>query len=81
MTLSEFLTLGDLDRAAAVRNGIAVADREDESYKIILYQIDGFYIEVYCDKKRRDLARVLVFSSVEHLGPYLEEINIDELFI
>jgi len=79
MTSSEFLALNDVQRAEAVRSGVAIADRQTENYNIVLFQIEGFYMEVFCDRQSHDIERLEVFSSVEQLKLYLEEIDIDEL--
>ncbi len=39
--------MDEMEQAEAVWEGTHIADREDEQYKILLYQIDGFYVEVY----------------------------------
>ena len=81
MTPSEFLSLNDFQRAEAVRSGVAIADREDENHNIVLFQIHGFYMEVFCDRKCHHISRLEVFSNIERLAPYLEQIEIDELFL
>jgi hypothetical protein len=46
MTLYEFNALDEMEQAEAIREGAFIADRKDNEHKILLYQIDGFYIEV-----------------------------------
>jgi hypothetical protein len=44
MTLYEFNALNEMEQAEAVWDGVFVADREDEQHKILLYQIENFYV-------------------------------------
>jgi hypothetical protein len=47
MTLYQFKAMDEMEQAEAVWDGVFIADREDEEHKILLYQIDAFYVEVY----------------------------------
>jgi hypothetical protein len=49
MTLYQFNALNEIEQAEAVWDGVFVGDREDEEHRILLYQIDSFYVEVYYD--------------------------------
>lgn len=76
MTLYQFNALKEVEQAEAVWNGVFVADREDEEHRILLYQIDSFYVEVYYDMQHNALVRFRSFSSTEQLDPYLDKINL-----
>lgn len=80
MTLYEFNTLNDVEKAEAVWEGALIGDRSDKRYNILLYQIDNFYSEVYYDKKRNAIKRIKSFSSTDRLTPYLEKIDLDIKF-
>jgi len=79
MTLYQFNALEEMEQAEAVWSGTHVGDRQDEQHNILLYQIDGFYVEVYYHREHNEIVRFRSFSSTEQLLPYLGEINIDEL--
>ncbi|MDQ3842825.1 MAG: hypothetical protein M3342_02250 [Bacteroidota bacterium] len=76
MTLYDFIALDEQEQAEAVWNGVFIADREDQEHRILLYQIDSFYIEVYYHKEYNVIRRFRPFSSTDQLQPYLEQINI-----
>jgi hypothetical protein len=76
MTLYEFNVLDEMEQAEAVWAGVFVADREDEQHRILLYQIDSFYVEVYYHKQHNVLIRFQSFSSINQLDPYLDKIDL-----
>ncbi len=76
MTLYDFIALDEQEQAEAVWNGVFIADREDQEHRILLYQIDSFYVEVYYHKEYNVIRRFRPFSSTDQLQPYLEQINI-----
>ena len=82
MTLWEY---NDLDQAeqfeALYDNGIHIADRADNDYCIILFQLDSFYVELYFHIEQNALKRLRCFSNVDLIAPYLEHIDLSELFI
>ena len=80
MTLYEFNQLDEMQQADAVWNGILIGDRTDNIFNILLYQIDGFYVEVFYQKKRNIIKRIRSFSSTDQLQPYLEKMDLDIKF-
>lgn len=76
MTLYQFLQLDEAEQAEAIWEAAFIADREDKEHKILLYQIDGFYVEVYYHKEHNAVRRYRPFSSTDQLEPYLEKIQI-----
>ncbi len=77
MTLYQFNRLDEMEQAEAVWDGAFVADREDYVHKILLYQIDSFYVEVFYHKEYNVIRRFRSFSSTEQLKPYLEKIKLN----
>lgn len=49
-------------------------------HKILLYQIDGFYVEVYYNKEHNDIRKFRSFSSTNQLDPYLGQIDLTGKF-
>jgi len=47
MTLYEFNAMDEMEQAEAVWDGVYIADREDIEHRILLYQLDNFYVEVF----------------------------------
>ena len=80
MTLYDFEELDVQDQADSLcEHGVFLSERKNERYLILLYQIDGFYIEVYFNKDKGKIVRFRSFLSPDQLFPYLKKINIDAL--
>lgn len=80
MTLHQFNRLSeDKQRETLINDGILLAKRSYVQYNIALFQVEGFYIEVWYTKQGLDIGLVRGFSSTDELDPYLDEININEL--
>jgi hypothetical protein len=80
MTVNEFNRMDEEDQLKAVWDGVFIADRDDEEHAILLYQIDGFYVEVYYHKKYFEVRKLRWFSSTNYLEPYLEKIDLNGMF-
>ena len=76
MTLQEFRSLHRHDQYITLWDKAdLVADRENEEYKYILYQLDSFYIELRLSKL--EFSEVITsFSKDRRLKPYLETIDL-----
>ena len=77
MTLYEFNALDEMEQAEAVWDSVFIADREDDEHRILLYQRDSFYIEVYYHKEYNAIRRLRSFSSTNQLEPYLKRIKLN----
>jgi hypothetical protein len=73
MGLKEFVSLQLTDKKVIIRNAnCLVAFREDEQYKIILYKIESFYIEVfYSVLEDSVITKIDAFDTAERLEPYV----------
>jgi hypothetical protein len=80
MTLYQFNALDEMEQAEAVWDGVFVADREDDQHRILLYQIDSFYVEAYYNNEHNVLVKFRSFSSINQLDPYLEKIDLTGKF-
>ncbi len=76
MTLYQFLALDEMEQQEAIWEGVHIADREDEEHKILLYQIDAFYVEVFYHKEYNVIRKYQPFNSMDKLAPYLDKINV-----
>jgi hypothetical protein len=77
MTLYQFNMLDEMEQAEAVWNGTHIAERKDAEFDILLYQIDGFYVEVFYDREYNVIRRLRSFLSTEQLTPYDEFARVD----
>lgn len=80
MTVYEFNALDEMEQAEAVWDGVFLGDRKDDEHRILLYQIDGFYVEAYYHMEYNVLRRFRSFSSTDQLDPYLNEIDLTGKF-
>lgn len=76
MTLYDFKKLSDFEQAQAVWNGTFLAHREEGLFRVILYQIDSFYAEVYYQKEQNIISHFRTFTTTRLLDPYLEQIDL-----
>ena len=80
MKYREFNTLTDLDRAdAAWSKGVLLAERSETFHKMMLYQMDDFYIEVTCHTHFNVVLKVHSFKDPRFVEPYLQAIDISHL--
>ena len=80
MTLYHFNFLDENEKANIVwTKGVLVGERSDAFHQIRLYQVDGFYVEVYHHTHFNVITGFKSFSSLKKLEPYLEEISLEGL--
>ena len=79
MTVNDFNAMDELGQIEAVANGAHVSERRAGNFAILLYQIEGFYVEVYYHMKLNDIVGFRSFSNVDELFPYLSKIDVAEL--
>ena len=80
MTLYQFNALVETEKHEAIwEHGVMVADRIDAEYRVILYQIFSFYVELYYHTELNVLCRLRSFSSTNPLEAYINQINLDSL--
>lgn len=80
MTLFEFRVLSDEEQIDLLyKDGVYIGKRKEDHLSVVLYQLDGFYVEVYYYKYRRLICTINGFSSTIPLDPYLEQINVQDL--
>jgi len=68
-----------MEQAEAVWSGTHIGERFDEVHSILLYQIDGFYVEAYYHREYNVLRWFRTFLSTEQLTSYLVQINLKGL--
>ena len=59
------------------RHGVYIGKRKDENQVIVLFQLNGFYVEVYYRQYRRTIDRIITSESTDILQPYLEQIQLN----
>ena len=80
MRLHDFVRLPDEEKANLLyEQGAYIGKRKKAGTIVTLYQLEGFYAEVYYRKYRCFIDRISCFSGTARLGPYLNEINVEHL--
>jgi hypothetical protein len=80
MTLDEFTLLQDKEKISLLyENGVYIGKRKLANTAVILYQLEGFYAEVFYRKYRRYIESIYCFEDTERLDPYLLEIDVEHL--
>ena len=80
MTSYQFLQLPDDKKYDAVwQQGFRVAGRTFGGHRIILYQLDSFYVEVFFNQISSCIVNFYCFSNTDFLEPYLVDIDLDYL--
>ncbi|MES1226345.1 MAG: hypothetical protein ABUT20_63305 [Bacteroidota bacterium] len=80
MKLSDFIVLTHPEkRVIVLEEGVPVAKREIPNHLVFLFQLPGYYVEVFCCLESKAIKEFRVFHSSVHLEPYLDGISIDNL--
>lgn len=80
MTLKEYKQLEPDEQTSFLsRKGVSVAERQVGPYLIVLYQVEGFYVEVFYNKDNYQMAKLVSFYNTMLLEPYLAQIDIKSL--
>ncbi|HEY4197273.1 MAG TPA: hypothetical protein VGM63_17140 [Mucilaginibacter sp.] len=75
MTLYDFNSLEEHQKAESVWQGTFLADREENGLILQLYGIDTFYVEVCYDDRAGKILGFRSFHQVQQLTPYLAHIR------
>lgn len=80
MTLYKFKKLAEIEQALVTwEQGAFVAQRTEGTLKIILFQLFGFYVEVFFDQNKACFQKLRPFTSTHQLKDYLQKIDISEI--
>ena len=80
MKLSDFILLNKEEKTLTVlHQGILVGKRANPQNQIFLFQLEGYYVETFCNLKDRSVEEFRVFGDTKFLTPYLEKISITDL--
>jgi hypothetical protein len=80
LSLTEFIDLPqELQFEVLHKHGVYVGKRKADKQTIVLFQLHGFYVEVYYRQYRKVIDRVVTSDSTDILQPYLDQINVRDL--
>lgn len=81
MTLYLYNKLNEIMQAEILwEDGAQVDERIEENQRLVLYQLYAFYVEVFYDLESGAMKGFRSFKSTRFLQPYLEKIDLQELF-
>jgi len=61
------------------KHGVYVGKRKINKQTVVLFQLHGFYVEVYYKQYRKLIDRIVTSDNMDILHPYLDQINIRNL--
>lgn len=61
-------------------NGVYLGKRVDGDFSIYLFDMDCFYVEMYFDAEEEEIGYIRAFTSTADLKPYLDKIDISEIY-
>jgi hypothetical protein len=80
MDLVQFAALEKQEQINVIKSdGTFLFLRQEAGIDIVLYQVKGFYTEVYFESTNKKNIRIICFDDTSSLDVYLKEINISEL--
>jgi len=80
LSLAEFMELpDDLKFDILHKHGVYVGKRKENGQSIVLFQLHGFYVEVFYKEYRKTIERINTSSSAEILQPYIDQVNVRDL--
>ncbi len=82
MTFEQFRYLSEEDQENLLwQRGVELARSRDAIFHYILYQVDGFYMEVKYILPFNSILQIACFEDVDMLENYLQNINIEPLLM
>ena len=80
MTLFDFQLLEEAEQIAVLyEQGVYIGKRKEGELPVLLYQLEGFYAEVFYRLYRRSVLKIRCSGSTSILEPYLEQIDVEQL--
>lgn len=80
MRLHDFTRLPENEKVALLyEQGVYIGKRRQSDTVVVLYQLDGFYAEVFYRTYRREIDHISCFSGTTRLDPYLTKMDVVQL--
>ncbi|RYY88379.1 MAG: hypothetical protein EOO15_09210 [Chitinophagaceae bacterium] len=77
---SEYSELSDDEQLRLLhRDGVYIGKQKIDDRMRVLFQLYGFYVEVFYRHYRRDVERLHVTSDAEVLHPYIDQVDVRDL--
>jgi hypothetical protein len=80
LSLAEFQDLPqDLQFDLLHKHGVYIGKRKSDQQTIVLFQLHGFYVEVFYKQYRRVIEKIETTDNTDILQPYLDQIHLKGL--
>ena len=80
MRLHDFTRLSEKEKVTLLyRQGVYIGKRRQSQTVVVLYQLDGFYAEVFYRTYRCEIDHISCFSGTARLDPYLAGMDVVHL--
>lgn len=79
MTIDDFIAMDETTQAEALSGRSCLLGRDEDKFKVLLYQVDSFYVEVFYHKEHREIKKLQPFEDTDLLAPYLSRIDISSV--
>ncbi|HEX4375259.1 MAG TPA: hypothetical protein VHZ50_18280 [Puia sp.] len=80
MKAKDFEILDQFDQLQVIEDKAVFLDyRQKGDYSIGLFQVDGFYVEVFFHVIKLSYKKIHVFDDMRFLDPYINHIDISDL--
>lgn len=80
MSLKQFSRMDKAQqRIYLLTQGTFLAERRTGMYDLMLYELEGFYVEVAFYTRTNKVAFFKTFTNTDSLAPYLSNIDLDGL--
>ncbi|MEO7394829.1 MAG: hypothetical protein ABIU11_07770 [Chitinophagaceae bacterium] len=78
MTYKQFTGLDEINQELILwSKGVHIADHSKNEYRYLLYQVDGFYVEVEYNIEFDIINQFKSFETTDLLDPYLKQIRVN----
>jgi hypothetical protein len=80
ISLYEFSRLSKKEKIEVLCEfSVCLCERPDAAFRIVLYQLSNFYVEIKYHKRNNSIAEFQSFTSTKLLEPFLAQIDISFL--
>jgi len=80
MTIDQFRATSQYVQKSMIKlHGTFLLKRRTVETYAYLFQVDGFYVEVFFNERNGNILQIRAFDDLEHLEPYLNAIDISEI--
>lgn len=79
MDIYTFLSLSKEEQTKAIDKDDYLSERNESSFKVKLYALADFYVEMFCTSIGEEIVKYKAFKSRRLLIPYLDNLKIEEI--